>query len=449
MAKPTQHPPHLTRKHLVGLERERFYNRLLLIGTVVVVGIVLLLVSWSWILEAFIQPSQTVATVEDRQIKGEEFVARTKLYRAQLVSNYLAVYQEYAYMLNLFGSDQTTADQINQEYSNRLYTYQTQLLPEIVGSIAINELVDDELLKREAAEMGISVSAEAVSERIQSLFEFFPNGTPTAEPTVTTAPTSTLSAAQLAIVSATPTASETPTPSVTPTQIEVEEATSTSTSEPTSEVTAALSPTPEPTSTPYTLEGFQTALANYAEAVGVTEDDFRAVIYSSLLREAVKDAITVDLPRTQEQVWARHILVATIEEAEAVLARLAEGEDWSALAAELSLDTGSKDLGGDVGWFPKEGEGAMVEPFANAAFELGIGEISEPVESEFGFHIIQVLGHEDRPLNNDEYETVRQQALNDFLETLRDKYTWQIDEAAWQAMAPDEPDIPVEAQLQQ
>jgi parvulin-like peptidyl-prolyl isomerase len=432
-----QHPPHLTRKHLVGLERERFYNRLLLIGTIVVVGIVLLLVSWSWVLEAYIQPAQTVATVEDTEIKGSDFIARTKLYRAQLVSNFVAVYQEYKYMVSLFGSDPNSSAQIEQQYSSQLGTLQTQLQPEIVGALAINELVDDEILKREAAEMGVAVSDEAVTERMQNLFEYFPNGTPTTEPTVTIAPTSTLSVAQLAIVSATPIASETARPSVAPTL--AEEPTSSPTAGPTAESTATLIPTPSATATVYTLEGFQSAVTNYAETIGVSEDDFRAVIYSSLLREAVKDAITLALPRTQEQVWARHILVATLEEAEAVIARLDEGEDWSVLAAELSLDTSNKDAGGDLGWFPRE---QMVEPFANAAFELRIGQISEPIESEFGFHIIQVLGHEDRPLSNEEYETLRQQAMNDFLESLRDKYTWSIDEEAWMAMSPDEPDIP-------
>lgn len=443
MAKPTQKPPVLTRKHLVGLEKERYYNRLLLIGTIIVVGIVLVLVSWSWVLEAVIQPGQNVATVEDTEIKGQAFIARTKLYRAQLVSNYLAVFQEYSYMVSLFGSDAATRAQIDQDYSNQLYTLQYQLLPEIVGSLAINELVDDEILKREAAEMGIVISDEDVTARVQSLFEYFPNGTPTARPTVTDAPTSTLSAAQFAIVSATPTVTGTSAPSETPTP--ADDATSTPTAEPTAEATATLSPTPSASPTPYTLEGFQTAFADYAKAVGVSEADFRAVIFSSLLREAVRDAITADLPHTQEQVWARHILVATLEEAEDVLARLDAGEDWAALAAELSLDTSNKDRGGDLGWFPRE---QMVEPFANAAFEMRVGEISDPVESEFGFHIIQVIGHEDRPLTSAQYDAVRQQMMNDFLQSLRDKYSWQINDEAWQAMSPDEPDIPVEAQLQ-
>lgn len=443
MAKKQDKPRIITRKHLVGLERERYYNRILLIGTIVVIGIVLILVSWTWIATNFLQPAQVVATVEDVQIKGSQFIARTKLYRAQLVSNYLATFGEYQYMSSLFGSDPNTQSQIDSQYQNQLLTYQYQLTPEIVGQLAINELIDDEMLRREAVDMGISVSNDEVEQRIQTLFQYFPNGTSTAKPEITTIPTSTLSAAQLAIISATPTVTETPTLSGSATA--TEEASSTPTSEPTTQQTATLSPTPSATATAYTLEGFQTALVNYAKAVGVTQDDFRAVIYSSLLRAAITDVITADLPHTQEQVWARHILVATVEEAETVLARLDAGEDWSALAAERSLDTSNKDAGGDLGWFPRE---QMVEPFANAAFDMRVGEISEPVESEFGFHIIQVLGHEDRPLSSDAYEQLRQQKLLDFIETLRSKYQWTIDDAAWKAMAPDQPDIPADQKLQ-
>lgn len=444
MPKNPEKPRIITRKHLVGLERERFYNRILMIGTIVVVGAVLLLVSWNWIAQNFLQPGQTVASVEDTQIKGRDFIARTKLYRAQLVSNYMATYQEYAYMSQLFGSDPTTQGQIDSQYQNQLQTYQYQLSPEVVGQLAINELVDDELLKLEAADMGVTVSSAEVENRVQELFQFFPNGTPTVQlETPTSIPTSTLSAAQLAIISATPTASETPT--LTGSETATPTASETPTAAPTTEQTAGPSLTPTATATVYTLEGFQSALAKYAETVGVTEDDFRAVIYSSLLRDAMTDALTVDLPHTQEQVWARHILVGTVEEAESVLARLDGGEDWSALAAELSLDTSNKDSGGDLGWFPKD---QMVEPFANAAFDMRIGEISDPVQTDFGFHIIQVLGHEDHPLSSDQYDQLRQQTFLDFVASLRTKYQWTVDDAAWKAMAPDQPDIPADSQLQ-
>ena len=88
------------------------------------------------------------------------------------------------------------------------------------------------------------------------------------------------------------------------------------------------------------------------------------------------------------QVKASHILVETAEEAEAVLARLEAGEDFVALAGELSTDPGSP--GGSLGWFE---HGRMVEPFADAAFAASVGETVGPVQTRFGYHVIRV---EDR-----------------------------------------------------
>lgn len=82
---------------------------------------------------------------------------------------------------------------------------------------------------------------------------------------------------------------------------------------------------------------------------------------------------------------ASHILVATLEEAEAVLERLAAEEAFADLAVELSQDPGSGSNGGSLGWF---GEGMMVEPFEAAVLELEVGAVSAPVETQFGFHII-------------------------------------------------------------
>src|SRR5690606_28568530 len=125
--------------------------------------------------------------------------------------------------------------------------------------------------------------------------------------------------------------------------------------------------------------------------------------------------VLADMQPLQEQVWARHILVSTLEEAEAVIARLEAGEAFADVATELSLDTGSAANGGDLGWFA---EGVMVEPFSNAAFALEIGDVSEPVESQFGWHIIQVLGHEERGLTATEFAQVREQAFAEYIDTL-------------------------------
>jgi len=86
-----------------------------------------------------------------------------------------------------------------------------------------------------------------------------------------------------------------------------------------------------------------------------------------------------------EEVMASHILVETEEEAIEIHLQLSEGADFAELARERSIDPGSGSQGGDLGWF---GRGMMVAPFEEAAFALEIGELSDIVESEFGFHII-------------------------------------------------------------
>ena len=89
------------------------------------------------------------------------------------------------------------------------------------------------------------------------------------------------------------------------------------------------------------------------------------------------------------KIKCSHILVAKQSEAIAILARIKAGEKFGKLAKELSTDTGSAKKDGNLGYFTK---GKMVKPFEDAAFKLQVGEISDPVKSEFGYHIIKRLG---------------------------------------------------------
>ncbi len=89
-----------------------------------------------------------------------------------------------------------------------------------------------------------------------------------------------------------------------------------------------------------------------------------------------------------EEIRARHILVETEEEALEMISRLEKGEDFAELAKENSLDTGSKEQGGDLGFFPR---GEMVKEFEEAAFSLENGERSAPVKTQHGYHIIEML----------------------------------------------------------
>jgi peptidyl-prolyl cis-trans isomerase C len=97
--------------------------------------------------------------------------------------------------------------------------------------------------------------------------------------------------------------------------------------------------------------------------------------------------------KPEQEVHARHILVATEAEAKEVAERLKKGEDFAAVAKEKSKDTGAE--GGDLGFFPR---GQMLKPFEEAAFALDVGQISEPVQTQFGWHIIKVEAKRDQPL---------------------------------------------------
>lgn len=91
--------------------------------------------------------------------------------------------------------------------------------------------------------------------------------------------------------------------------------------------------------------------------------------------------------RDEKEVHARHILVASEKEAKDVKAKLAEGKSFEEVARDYSKDPGSAKEGGDLGYFTKD---KMVKEFAEAAFKLKKGEVSDPVQSPFGWHIIKI-----------------------------------------------------------
>jgi peptidyl-prolyl cis-trans isomerase C len=92
-----------------------------------------------------------------------------------------------------------------------------------------------------------------------------------------------------------------------------------------------------------------------------------------------------------QEVHARHILVGSEDEAKEVKKRVAGGEDFAAVATEMSKDKNAE--GGDLGFFAR---GQMLKPFEDAAFALDVGEISDPVQTKFGWHIIKVEEKRDQ-----------------------------------------------------
>lgn len=425
MTKQSSTPKVITKKHIARLERER--RQVNIIRGIAIAGllIVLGLLGYGYLSTNVLQLRQPVAEVNGVKLQTGEWQERVRFQRSQMLN----VYNQYAFYQQNFGFD----------YSQQMQQIVTQLqAPELIGQQVLDQMVDEVLIRQEADKLGITVSAEEVQAAIQENFAFFPNGTPTPTVTPTEASFPTLSSQQLTLYPSTATPTEVLTSTPEPASTTDPEVSPTPTA-----TTAPATPTfvpeaPTATATPYTLEGFQTEydemLKGFA-AYDISEKTLRSVYEANLLRQKVMDEITKDTARTEEQVWARHILVETEAEAQEIYERLQDGEDFATVAQEVSKDTGSGANGGDLGWF---GRGAMVPEFEKVAFNLEIGEISEPVQSEFGYHIIQTLGHQDVPLNASQYEQKRETDFSNWLVTKRGQSeitTYDI----WKERVPTEP----------
>jgi parvulin-like peptidyl-prolyl isomerase len=211
----------------------------------------------------------------------------------------------------------------------------------------------------------------------------------------------------------TPTITPTSTPSPTPT------GTITPTT-PTVTPTEGPTGTPAPTSTPLSYSGFVTQKSTFLATLGkqnISEADFRKMIETSLYRRKLQAALAKEVPTSAEQVHVRHILVATYADATKVEDRLKNGEDFAKVAADVSTDTSSKAQGGDLGWLAR---GTTVAEFEDAAFALAVNQVSQPVTSTYGVHVIQVLGHEqNRPLDAAALQQKQSTALTDWLQKIR------------------------------
>ncbi|HSM25162.1 MAG TPA: peptidylprolyl isomerase [Anaerolineaceae bacterium] len=427
------HPPAqkvISKKHKVRLQQEQQRRKMLLIAFGVVFALILVVILYGVIDQTFLKTRKPVAKVGDETIQSGEFIKMVKLERQQMNGQ---AYQYESYKQFFAFDEQNTA-----YFDSLIQQIQSQMaIPESVGATVIQKMIDQKVIRFYAEENGITVTDQEILEAIQRDFAYFPNGTPTPENTATPYATSTLSPTQLALVTATPT--------VEPVEDNLEDVEGEDTGEVEVEDTEEVedlseaTPTALPTPTVYTedlyQENYQTFVQNFSE-IGLNEEDIYDLYRTQIISQKVYDLMTADTPTIEDQLWARHILVATEEEAQEVLNRLENGEDWAEIAAEVSTDDSNKDRGGDLGWF---GRNRMVAEFETAAFELEVGEISAPVETTFGFHIIQLLGKEARPLDTSTVEQNKQLVFSEWLTAEKEKYTIEQYDEVWTSIVPNTP----------
>lgn len=425
MAK-TETPKIVTRKHQARLDRENNRRRIFILSAIAVAVLVVLVLAYGILDTTYLKQIRPVVKVDGQVITARDFEAQVRYQRYNLVNRILTFKQYGEYFASYVEQYQSMLDNTQQ-----------------LGQDILDQMVNDVVVAQEAKKLGISVSDAEVDAKLQEGFSYFPNGTPTPTLTPTTFATGTPDATQMALVP--------PTATLAPTSAPTESAeTATPTAAPTATAAPTEGPTPtiEPTWTPFptpteiTLDGYKTLYDEYLTTlkdIQIPEQTLRNLYRYSLLQEKVMAEVTKDVAPVQEQVWARHILVATEDEAKAVLDRLSKGEDWNKIAAEVSTDTSNNTNGGDLGWFPRH---YMVKEFEDAAFALGVGEISQPVKTEFGYHIIQVVGHEqERPLMASTLEQVKQKVYSDWLTGVKETKKIETFDL-WKQILPTEPTVP-------
>lgn len=419
-----EEPQELNRKQQHLHARAQARDRKFLLVGGIAVGLALLVLLIGAVSELAIKPNSSVATLSGEKIVTKDFQKRYKLERSNL-ENQLINYLNFEQQFGGQGFFQTQINQIQTTLSS----------PFALGVDVLDTMVEDQIIAQQASEMGVSVSTEEVDEQLRE--EVAAGQNAVTEPQATST-----SEAQIAATSTAAIWTPTPLPTVDPS------GTVTETTPP---------PTPEPAPTLPLLtadsyaEGEKTLTDNLKTISGMSLAEYRGTIQARLLRQKMQEAIGAEtVVLTETQVEARHILLqvkepssipdlttlsitgtqslsntlpvltpgrditATRALAQEIYQQLQDGADFAQLAQEYSDDTGSAANGGDLGWFAR---GRMVPEFEDAAFALQVDEISQPVESQFGMHIIQVTGRdEERPKDEATLNQEIAQAFRDWLQ---------------------------------
>jgi hypothetical protein len=371
MSKKSQRKPHSVRQRMLEArrQRDREQQRKYWLAAGAVVGILLLILAAGIIDTQFIRPAQAIAEVDGEKVRTDTYQKYVRFIRGQA----MARAQQLQQQKQQFGDDPSLAQfraLIDQNIQQALAQ------AEAASAQALEGLIDNVLIKKEAAQRSITVSEQELNEEIERIVANSKN--------YVTAPQATATAVAAITATATAVAQPTPTPSPTPT--------TTTPLTPTPSLTPTVEPTPVPphimTPDEFKLE-YQNLQTNIIRGIGWSEEEYKEFVRVDMLRRKLQDIYAATVPTTTEQVHVRHILTDTKEQADAILLRLKNGEPFEKIAAETSKDTSNKDKGGDLGWFPR---GQMVTPFEDVAFALKTpNELSQPVSTTFGYHIIQLV----------------------------------------------------------
>jgi len=359
-------------------EREALKERVALLALSGVLAVAVLIVAGLLAWQKLYVPRQAVAVVDSQTITLGTY-ANTLAYKQNVLLGQLQQAQALA-------GQQTSPDQFNpvaQMAQQQAQQIQNQLMNLPTGNM--EELIDDILIRQEAKKQGVAVSKDELDSELKQIVGY-------QDPDATPVPSPTAQPSEAAAVQ-----------------------------EPTPAPAATAAATAQPTSRARRTDTFQARYRDYVRTSAGTDAIVRQDAEIQVLRRKLNEIFSASVSKTQEQVHARHILVPDETAARTVLQRLQNGESFEDLAAELSTDTSNKDKGGDLGWFP---HGVMVSDFEQAAFKLQAGQVSEPVKTQFGYHIIRVDERDpNHELEPQMYDSLKNGALSRWLDQEKTNHT--------------------------
>jgi parvulin-like peptidyl-prolyl isomerase len=181
---------------------------------------------------------------------------------------------------------------------------------------------------------------------------------------------------------------------------------------------------------------FQGWYAEKLSTTGLSDSEYRDMVESNLLAAKFQEYLSQDIPAKAEQVHLYTILTATSVEAEKARSRIVAGEEFTAVASDISLDTQTKSRGGELGWIPRG-----VTPYDDVVFNLNIGQISDPVAVDADspgtsqYSIFKVTEKDpDRTIDAGPMGVLRSRAFYDWMLKQMPqhvKYSYSTDDQIW------------------
>lgn len=389
MAKRSKGEKRLTRRQLARREREERLQRIIL-GIAIALGVIVVgVLVYGIVHEVFIEARRPVARVGDTIITTKQFKARQR-YERWMTQLQIYQYDQYLSQLNAQATPSATSpttdtvgtdDALIQQLEMSKSSLERQLSADMANVFAgqiLDRMIEEELVRQEAARRGLTVTDEEIQQRIKELLGY-------TEPSATQALTDT-------------------------------------TTTPEAETSAPASEDFEEV-----YEGFKT---NVLEATRFPEDDFKAMIAADLLRLQLKDALSQELNADQDQVQVALFTLENEEAAKELQASLNDGSaDPTLVIEELQADDSPQSAGYDLPWVPV---GYLANQFGveveKAAFSTPVGKASPPLQGPEGvYFVVYVRGHETRPLSPNLFAQEQEKAYQEWLVEAKDRYVEYLD----------------------